>query len=99
MGDRSFVFREADASALQDAFSSLAEGVRDEISDMRLLMSGKLSGWSAESQSRQAQMDFDVRLGERSEELAEALDKAAEAMGEVRDLARRAEIRNVAVLD
>lgn len=99
MGDRSFIFREADATALQDAFSSLAEEVRDEISDMRSLVSGKLSGWSAESQSRQAQMNFDTRLGERSEELAEALDKAAEAMGEVRDLARQAEIRNVAVLD
>ena len=62
-------------------------------------MESELSGWSTDTESRQAQQEKDHAFKERAEKLAEVLDKAATAVGKLRDLAHKAEVDNVAVLD
>ena len=99
MGERTFIYKEAEAQALQDAFTQMASDLHTDMSDMRSRMNSDLSGWSQDTESRHAQQKKDQDYNDRAEELADVLDKAATAIGELRDLAHKAEVDNVAVLD
>ena len=44
-------------------------------------------------------MAFDRRLEKRTDELTQALDEAARALDDIKDLAHNTEVRNVAVMD
>ena len=99
MGERTFIYKEAEAQALQDAFTQMASGLHTSMDDMHSQMESELSGWSTDTESRQAQQKKDQAFNERAEKLADVLDKAATAIGKLRDLAHKAEVDNVAVLD
>ena len=99
MGKRTFIYKENEAQALEDAFSQMASGLHTSMDDMHSQMESELSGWSTDTESRQAQQKKDQAFNERAEKLADVLDKAATAIGKLRDLAHKAEVDNVAVLD
>jgi hypothetical protein len=99
MGKRTFIYKENEAQALEDAFTQMASGLHTSMDDMHSQMESELSGWSTDTESRQAQQKKDQAFNERAEKLADVLDKAATAIGKLRDLAHKAEVDNVAVLD
>lgn len=99
MGKRTFIYKENEAQALEDAFTQMASDLHTSMDDMHSQMESDLSGWSTDTESRQAQQKKDQAFKERAEELADVLDKAATAIGKLRDLAHKAEVDNVAVLD
>jgi hypothetical protein len=99
MAERTFIFKEASAQALEDAFTKMASNLREEMDEMNTRVDSEVSGWGSDTDSRQAQKQKGEQLTERAEDLAEVLDKAATAMGKIRSLAHEAEVSNVAVLD
>ena len=99
MGKRTFIYKENEAQALEDAFTQMASDLHTSMSNMRSQTDSDLSGWSSDTESRQAQQKKTQAFDDRSEELADVLDKAATAIGKLRDLAHKAEVDNVAVLD
>jgi hypothetical protein len=99
MGKRTFIYKENEAQALEDAFTQMASDLHTSMGDMHSQMESELSGWSTDTESRQAQQKKDQAFNERAEKLADVLDKAATAIGKLRDLAHKAEVDNVAVLD
>ncbi len=99
MGKRTFIYKENEAQALEDAFTQMASDLHTSMSNMHSQTESELSGWSTDTESRQAQQKKDQAFNDRSEKLADVLDKAATAIGKLRDLAHKAEVDNVAILD
>ena len=99
MGKRTFIYKEADAQALQDAFTKMASDLRTNMRNMQSKVDSDLSGWSPDTETRQAQQKKGQEFSYRSEALTKALEDAASAVEKVRDLAHKAEVDNVALLD
>ena len=87
------------ARSVNESANDMSANVEDLISTARKKTEGRIEGWSKESVSRRAQMAFDRRLEKRTDELTQALDEAARAFDDIKDLAYTAEVRNVAVMD
>lgn len=99
MSERTFKYSESSLVELATMVENMSANVEDLISTARKKTDGQIGGWSRESSSRQAQIAFDQRLGNRTESLTQALDEAANALGDIKDLAHNTEVRNVAVMD
>jgi putative methyl-accepting chemotaxis protein len=99
MSERTFKYNEASLANLTTLVENMSANVEDLISTARKKTEGRIEGWSKESVSRRAQMAFDRRLEKRTDELTQALDEAANALSDIKDLAHNTEVRNVAVMD
>lgn len=99
MSERTFKYNEASLANLTTLVENMSANVEDLISTARKKTDGQIGGWSRESVSRRAQMAFDRRLEKRTDELTQALDEAANALSDIKDLAHNTEVRNVAVMD
>lgn len=62
-------------------------------------MTTTIAGWDPLSDSRQAQIDYDTRLGNDTETLVEKLGTIVEKVKDYKEKAHTCEVRNVAVLD
>ena len=99
MSERTFKYNEASLANLTTLVENMSANVEDLISTARKKTEGRIEGGSKESVSRRAQMAFDRRLEKRTDELTQALDEAARALDDIKDLAHNTEVRNVAVMD
>ena len=55
MGKRTFIYKENEAQALEDAFTQMASDLHTSMSNMHSQTESELSGWSTDTESRQAQ--------------------------------------------
>lgn len=82
-------------SALETAQTSLGT----DVDSIRSSVTTKIAGWDPLSDSRQAQIDYDTRLGNDTETLATTLGTIVTKVKTFKDKAHTCEVRNVAVLD
>ena len=99
MGEPTLVVRHGDLAALEAAMTKAAADVVTGSVAARDQARQLLSGWVAGSDSRQAQLAFDDRLGRDIDDVAQQLVTLAKALATVRESAHEAEVRNVAILD
>lgn len=99
MSKRTFKYSESAMDRLAESVRKTSKGIKSLISDMQDKTDAQLQGWSERSESRQAQLNLDEGVGDRTGELTNALDEAAKALDEINEMAHEAEVRNVAVLN
>jgi hypothetical protein len=99
MSQPSLVVRFADLEAILTALQTSQDGLSERVQVMRADVEAFLAGWAADTESRQAQLDFDRRLGRWGEELTAALEAIRAALAATAEAARTAEVRNVAIMD
>jgi hypothetical protein len=95
----SLVVRFADLEAILAALQTAQTGLSDRVQAMRGDVEGLLSGWAGDTESRQAQRDFDRRLDQWGEDLTSALQAIHAALATTVAAAHAAEVRNVAIMD
>ena len=99
MSDLSLVVRFADLEAMLAALQKSHDGLSGRVAVMRGDVQAFLTDWAVDTKSRQAQLDFDRRLGRWSEDLTAALEAIRAALATTAVAAHTAEVRNVAILD
>lgn len=99
MSQPSLVVRFADLEAILTALQTGQDGLAERVRVMRADVEAFLAGWATDTQSRQAQLDFDRRLGRWGEDLTAALEAIRAALATTAEAARTAEVRNVAIMD
>ena len=52
MGKRTFIYKENEAQALEDAFTQMASDLHTSMSNMHSQTESELSGWSTDTESR-----------------------------------------------
>lgn len=99
MSEASLVVRFADLETILTVLQTGQDGLSRRVAVMRADVEAFVAGWATDTESRQAQLDFDRRLGRWSEDLAAALEAIHVALAATVEAARIAEVRNVAIMD
>jgi hypothetical protein len=97
--DLSLAVRFGDLQSMVTALKTAQDGLSQRVQVMRGDVESFVGGWASDTESRQAQQDFDRRLGQWNDELAAALGTIRAALVTTIGDARAAEIRSVAIMD
>ena len=98
MSGRGLVVRFGDLEAMEQAMTAAHEQILAQVSAVLDDVNAQITGWSASTASRAAEMDHQRRLRDGVESLCQALDRVRAALAEVRADAHDTEVRNVALL-
>lgn len=99
MSEETFKYSGSSLIELTIMVEDMSANARNLTPIVREKTDGQIGGWSRESSSRQVQIAPDQRLGSRTGSLTQALDKVANALGDIKDLTHDTEVRNVVVID
>ncbi|NHC12941.1 hypothetical protein [Motilibacter deserti] len=98
MSGRGLVVHVADLEAMEHAMTLAHEQILEQVKAVLDDVNTHITGWSAATASRAAEMDHQRRLRDGVESLCSALERVRAALAEVRADAHDTEVRNVALL-
>lgn len=99
MAEPTLIVRQGDLDAMVDAVAAARDTLRQAVVDARERAEDLMTGWDPASESRQAQQAHDQQFADDHEALLAGLERIRTTLDDVRERARQAEIRCVAIMD
>ena len=98
MSDASLVVRASSLSDMETAMTTAHDAVSNQIAGLLSSVNTEIAGWSPDTTSRPAEMDYQRRLRDGVERQTTALDQVRAALAETRESAYDTEVENVALI-
>lgn len=99
MSEISLVVKQASLTAMEQAMTTAHDAITQEVTDLLTQVNARIEGWDPSTASRTAEIDYQRRLSEGVERLAQALDDVRAKIAEVAQDAHETEVENVALVD
>lgn len=98
MSEISLIVRQGSLEDMEAAMADAQSTITSQIQSTLDRVDSEVSGWSAATTSRIAQIDYQERLRAGVEKLTDALEDVRTALADVAGKARDAEVENVAII-
>ncbi len=97
-GTRTLVYKQATVEAIVKDLDTLRTSLKTTLESTFTNVDGQLTGWNAETLSRQAERTYQQQLRASLDDALAALERLGAALTSAAELADTAETRNVALL-
>ena len=99
MSEHSLVVRQASLAEMEAAMTTAHDQIVSQVRDLLSRVNVRIEGWDPATASRAAEMDYQQRLSDGVERLAQALEDVRTRLTEVAADAHDIEVENVALVD